>query len=303
MILVTGAGGFIGQSVVERLLAKGYQLRLLARGRERSEEAFPKAEIAKGDVLNPESLEKAAMGVEKIIHLAGLTSYSDRDKERLYNINVKGTEALLKACKNAERIIFASSVAVYGETGKDEKADENYRQRPDSFYGATKQMAERLVLESGLDSVALRMAPVYGPGSRSWKKILRFMEMGFPIPKTGSFTHIVHVTDAAKAFEIALEKGKGVYNIADKKPIPFADLAAELARLLGKRPVLLPDNLMKILAYSAGMGTLFRIWTMNRHYDISKAGRELGYSPKAELQKEIRRVIRWYKSGMHRAEG
>ncbi len=295
MILITGASGFIGKQIAGRLLSKGFPVRILARNKEYIKTLFPGAEIIKGDILDGNSLEKAGKGVEKVIHLAGLASYSDRDKERLYDINVKGTEALLKACRNAEKIIFASSVAVYGEIGKGAKATENYRQRPDSYYGTTKQMAERLVLGSGLEAVALRMAPVYGPGSRSWRKILQFMEKGFPIPKTDNFTHIVHVTDAAKAFEIALGRGRGAYNIADREPIPFVDLAVELARLLGKRPVLLPQNLMKILASPAGVGRLLRIWTMNRYYSIRKAGKELGWRPNADMKKELKNMVKLYK--------
>ncbi len=295
MILITGASGFIGKQVAGRLLSKGFPVRILARGKENIRALFPRAEIIKGDILDSNSLEKAGKGAEKVIHLAGLASYSDMDKERLYDINVKGTEALLKACRNAERIVFASSVAVYGEIEKGEKAGENYRQRPDSYYGMTKQMAERLVFGSGLEAVALRMAPVYGIGSRSWGKILRFMDKGFPIPRTDRLTHIVHVSDASEAFGFALERGEGAYNIANKKPVPFLDLALELASLLGKKPVLLPQNLIKILSHSAGIGRLFRIWTMNRHYDIRKAGKELGYRPGAEMKKELEKMVVWYK--------
>ena len=72
MILVTGSTGFLGKQLVEDLLKEGYSVRLLSREREKTKELFPRAEVFKGDILDRETLEKAANGAYKVIHLAGL---------------------------------------------------------------------------------------------------------------------------------------------------------------------------------------------------------------------------------------
>ncbi|MBN2331103.1 MAG: sugar nucleotide-binding protein, partial [Candidatus Aenigmarchaeota archaeon] len=171
----------------------------------------------------------------------------------------------------------------------------SYPFSPSTCYGQSKAVAENVIRNSGIEHVILRVAPAYGKGSPSWLKNLRLLERGFPIPNTKNKTHVVHVSDFVRALELAVDKGEGCYNIADREPIPFVGFAETMVRLLGKRPVKLPVFAVSLLARLTGMKTYLDVLTMNRHYDTEKARRELGFRPRADFRREAKRMVDWYK--------
>ncbi|MBN1897011.1 MAG: NAD(P)-dependent oxidoreductase [Candidatus Aenigmarchaeota archaeon] len=293
MILVTGATGFVGSEVTKRLIEKGYKVRALCMNRN-SIASLPKGvEAVEGDITKEQTLISATDGVDIVIHLAGIVSYS-LSTEELFRINAIGTKHLLQQCAGVKKFIHASSVSVYGEVKGE--ADENYPATPSTPYGESKLKAEQFVRDSGINHVILRMAPVYGKGSPSWKKNLKLLEKGFPVPNTDNMTHVLHVTDAADAFVKAVEKGSGTYNIADSSPMHFTDFADKLLTLLGKKPRHLPFFMVRAAAAAMKMGIYLNVLTMNRHYVIRKARRELGFEPKADFDKESAKMVEWYKS-------
>jgi dihydroflavonol-4-reductase len=292
MILITGATGFIGRSLTKTLLRKGHGLRLLSRDPIKTKKEFPKAEVFHADLSDPKSLKGVAKGIDTIIHLAGMVSYS-KSREEIFSSNSGATKNLLAECRNVKRFIFSSSVSVYGEAGG--KVDERHQTRPKTFYGKSKLECERMIRKSGIPSVILRIAPVYGVGSPNWKKNLRLLARGFPIPNTKNLTHVVHVSDVVQAVVKSIKKGEGAYNIADKKPIPFLEFAGSLMKLLGKKPRKMPAFLVKVIAKPFGMRKYLDVLTINRYYIIKKAERELGYRPRAELRKEARKMVEWYR--------
>ncbi len=291
MLLVTGATGFVGKNLTLRLLKKGYDVKILCLPDEDVRDLSSKVEVIRGDITKPETLRNALKGVDTVVHLAGLVSYL-KPKAVLYEINAAGTKNLLKHCKRVEKFIFSSSVSVYGEIIG--KANENYPLSPRTPYGESKALAERLILNSRINHVILRVAPAYGKGSPSWKKNLKLLEHGFPIPNTKNKTHVVHVADMVQALELAVSKGEGIYNIADKEPLPFVNFAETIVRLLGKKPIRMPFFAVNLLARLKGMKTYLDVLTMNRHYVIEKAEQELGYRPKADFRREVKRMVEWY---------
>ncbi|RLJ09789.1 MAG: hypothetical protein DRP15_02395 [Candidatus Aenigmatarchaeota archaeon] len=291
MILITGATGFIGKNLINALPRKN-NVKILARDPIKAKNLFPDLEIVKGDIATGKGIKEALEDVSIVIHLAGMVSYS-KPREELFRINVTGTRNLLRYCDNVKRFIFSSSVSVYGPI--ETKANENHRTNPVNPYGESKLEAEKLVKDSGISHVILRIAPVYGVGSPSWIKNLKLLESGFPIPRTKNLTHIVHISDVVNALKLSMKKGSGIYNIADKKPVEFTKFAEMIVKLLGKRPIKVPFWIVKLLAKAKGMDTYLEVLTMNRNYDITKARRELGYEPKAVLEKEIRNMVKWYK--------
>ncbi|MBU0898773.1 MAG: NAD(P)-dependent oxidoreductase [Nanoarchaeota archaeon] len=292
MILITGATGFLGKNLTKNLIQKGHKVRILSRDEDKAKSLFPKAEIFKGDLSDPRSLDDVSKGINTVIHLAGLVSYS-KPKNEIFSANVDTTKNLLEECKNVKKFIFASSVSVYGEIKKE--ADESYRLDPKNYYGLSKLRCEELIKNSGIPYVMLRIAPVYGEGSPSWKKNLKLLEKGFPVPKTKNLTHVVHISDVVQAFEKSIKKGKGTYNIADKKPLSFTEFVETIMKLLGKKPKRMPMLLVKTIAKSAGMGAYFNVLIINRHYIINKAKNELNYEPKADFSTEVKKMVNWYK--------
>jgi nucleoside-diphosphate-sugar epimerase len=293
MLLVTGASGFVGRPLVERLLKKGYKVRALCISREEAGKVPKRAETIIGDVTKPQTLISPLKGIDTVIHLAGMVSYT-RPREELFRINAIGTRNLLEQCKSVRKFIFASSVSVYGEVKGE--ADEDYPLTPRTPYGESKMMAERYITDSGVPHVILRMAPIYGEGSPDWKKNLKLLERGFPVPNSKNLTHVTHIGNAVQAFVNAVERGSGVYNIADKEAVPFVKFAETAMRLLGRKPRRMPVFAVSLLARITGMKAYLDVLTMNRHYVIRKAGKELGYRPKTDFKAELKRMVEWYKS-------
>jgi nucleoside-diphosphate-sugar epimerase len=292
MILVTGACGFLGASLVPELLGKGYSVRALCRSPESAKTLPKKVDASIGDVTIPETLGGALRGVETVIHLAGMVSYS-KPREELFRVNAIGTRNLLDQCKGVKKFVLASSVSVYGEIRGE--ADESYPIMPGTAYGESKAAAERFAQASGIRSVMLRIAPMYGKGSDSWVKNLELLDRGFPIPSTKNLTHVVHVSDAVQAIVKSVEKGEGAYNIAAGKPVPFVDFAEEIVRALGKNPRRLPPFMVSAMATAAGMKRYLDVLTMNRNYSIRKAAEEIGYAPKADFSEKVREMVEWYR--------
>jgi nucleoside-diphosphate-sugar epimerase len=293
MIMVTGASGFVGRPIVARLLKRGYKVRALCISREELAKVPKGAQPAIGDITRPQTLISAVKDVDTVIHLAGMVSYT-KPREELFRVNAIGTRNLIGLCKSVKKFIFASSVSVYGEI--EGQADEDYPLGPETSYGESKLTAEKYIMGSGVPYVILRMAPVYGAGSPDWKRNLRLLERGFPVPNTKNLTHVTHIDNAVQAFVLAVEKGRGVYNIADPRPVPFVEFAETVMRSLGRKPRKMPVFLVKLIAKAMGMGAYLGVLTMNRSYVIRKAEKELGYTPESDLKARVRRMVEWYKS-------
>ena len=282
--MITGGEGFIGSELL-KIVKRDDIILLSLHGKK-----HPKYEVVKGDITKPNILKNIAKDVDTVVHLAGVVSYS-KSREELFKINAEATKNVLDACKNVDRFVFASSVSVIGKMN--EKVNESTEPKPFTAYGDSKLQAEKYVKDSGIDHATLRFAPVYGKGSAQWVKNLKLLEKGFPIPKADNPTHVLHVTNAAKALELSIKKGKGVYLIADEKPVNFIQLAEKIVKLLGKKPKKVSLRLAKLMATMKGMRTYMDVLTMYRHYDISNA-KEIGYTGKIDLDKKLKEMVDWY---------
>lgn len=180
--LVTGAAGFIGSHVVERLLALGQRVRVLdnffssgphnleAVRRIAGPEAAARLEFIEGDIRDAATCAAAAAGMERVIHLAALGSVPlSMEKPGLcHDINVTGTLNMLLAARDAgiRRFVYASSSAVYGDDALPAKREESIG-RPLSPYAASKHMNEVYASAMhtcyGLETAGLRFFNVFGP--------------------------------------------------------------------------------------------------------------------------------------------
>jgi len=292
MILVTGATGFIGSAFSRKLAASGRKVRILVRDPKKA----PKirgAEIAEGDLNDPDSLEKAARDVHAVVHLAGMVSYI-ASRSELSAANEAGTLNMLNACKKnkVKRFILASSVSVYGRARG--ALDESSPANPFNAYGESKLAAEGHVMESGMDYAILRFAPVYGAGSPQWTKSLRLLDSGFPIPDTKNRTHVLSLNNAVQALTLAVDGPEGTYNIADASSVPFVEFAEQLVRLLGKEPKRMPLWLVKAGAALKGLGPYIDVLTQDREYNIKRAQERMGYRPEDDFDAELKRMVKHY---------
>jgi ornithine--oxo-acid transaminase len=169
--LVTGATGFVGEHVVNALLGAGFQVRGLARSTsDTSVLDTLSVEIAIGDLTDPASLERAAQGCRYVIHSGALVT-DWATVEEIQATNVTGTRDLLAAASAAgvERFIHISTTDVYGYPGGAGIDESHTGNGFRNWYAETKRAAEGAVREAagrdGLETVILRPATIYGPGS------------------------------------------------------------------------------------------------------------------------------------------
>jgi len=253
--LVSGGAGFIGSHLCAALVAEGWQVRVLddlSSGREENLQACRREiELLRGDLLDPELLERATRDVEVVFHQAAVPSVprSIAEPERTHAVNLSGTVALLASSRRAgvRRLVFAASSSAYGDTPELPKR-EDMPPRPRSPYALQKWAAERycqLYTELyGFETVALRYFNVYGPrqdpASEYAAVIPRFLTAcleGKPPTvygdgeQTRDFTFVSDVVQANLLAADAPEAPGKVLNVAGGRRISLNLLLEEIGAL------------------------------------------------------------------------
>jgi len=306
-ILVTGGAGFVGATLVRRLAASGYRVRVLdnlSTGDE-AHLAGVDAELVKGDIRDVDALDGALDGVDAIIHLAAAGSVvgSVQDPVGNFESNVLGTFRVLDAARRAgvKRIAVASTGgALIGDANP--PVNEQSLPKPLSPYGASKLAGEgyahAFAKTYGLRTVAVRFGNVYGPWCARKRGVLNvFFESlhnGVPLVIYGDGTasrDYVHVSDIAQALQLALEKdipGGTVLHAASGVETPVAILAELCRQAAG-----LPEHPIEYRPARAGeVGRNFA------SYDL--AHELLGYSPTVRREDGIPLLWQWFKDEVFR---
>lgn len=246
-VLVTGASGFIGGRLVERLvLHQGADVRVLVRN------AASAARLARfpltfhlGDVTNTADLEKAVQGCDLVFHCAYGTTGSQ--KRRAW-VNRVGTERILEAAHRAgvRRVIYLSTLMVYGQTADGELDETAPRRRFGNAYSDSKLDAEGIALQysrSGRVPVTiLQPTAVYGPFGGVWTaQPLAALKTGRVILVNGGdgLANAVYVDDLVSAMLLAAEKDAAVgeaFLISGPDAVTWRDLYGRFARMLGDGP-------------------------------------------------------------------
>ena len=262
---VTGGTGFIGQHVVQKLLARGYEVVGLARS-DGSAAALRAAgaEVARGSITEKDSMRDGMEGADVVFHIAGWYKLGSDDWMKAERINVGGTRNVLRLAQELEipRIVYVSTVAVFGDT-EGELVDEDYRADGPFLteYDRTKwlahyKVAEPLIEEGAPITIAMPGA-VYGPGDHS--VVGQMMEQyyrGMPVlagPET-TLTY-AHVEDVAEGIVLAAEKGEpGEAYIIAGPAVPLGEMVDFWSYLTGKPlpPIRVPARFLKPLAPVVG---------------------------------------------------
>lgn len=217
-ILVTGATGFLGTHLVERLVKEGHRVRALARTAPVKE--LPEVEYVQADLSNRGAVRASLEGVEAIYHLAGLVSFKPADGRKMYALHVDCTRELLKdvhALGTRPRFILASTSGTIA-VSKDERIGTEDDPYPIEVVGRwpyylSKIFEEKLCLETcrrhGIPLVVLNPSLLMGPGddrlSSTWT-VMKFLQRDIPAMPSGGLS-FVDVRDVADAAVNALTKG------------------------------------------------------------------------------------------------
>lgn len=249
VVLVTGGSGFIGSHIVDKLVEKGYDVRVFDPIKPLREDV----EWFRGDLLNQNDMLLACKDVEVAYHLAAIADVgvAVSNTYMCININEVGTVNLLKACtsREVERIILASTTWVYGRA--EGVVDEEHPiPLPEHIYTKTKIGQEQLVYawnkHFGLPYTILRYDIPYGPRMRSNMAIAIFVRKAMknePITIFGDGTQgrcFIYIDDLAEGNIVAMKtEGKNqIFNLAHSEFITINDIIENLRRILGPIDVL-----------------------------------------------------------------
>lgn len=309
VVIVTGAAGFIGSNLVEKLLQDNH----FVIGLDNFEDFYdPKIKrkniqkasgnknfiLAVGDIRNKLFLEKIFIShkIDLVVHLAAKVGVrpSIQSPELYYDINLMGTLTLLEVMKkaNVKKIVYASSSSVYGNNKKVPFSEEDSVDNPISPYAATKKAGELLCHTYhhlyDFDIFCLRFFTVYGPRQRpdlAIDKFTRLIMEGKSIPFYGDgsterdYTYIDDIIDGINK-AIKNLKGYEIFNLGESKTITLSKMVSTLENALGKKAIL------ERLPFQPG--------DVNRTYaDITKAKIKLGYNPKFTFEDGINNFISW----------
>lgn len=319
--VVTGAAGFVGNALVEALVARGDEVVAL-------DIAAPKDPIEgvtyiAADIQDLEANIAACEGASAVFHSASVVHTKQSHYDFLYKVNVGGTKSMLEACRKrgVPRFVFVSSAsAVYN--GEDiENADEGapYATTNQAPYAVTKILAEKEVLAANdetLSTCALRPHIIFGPGDARFLPAIvdraRAGKLRFAVGrqrKLSDFTYITNLTDALVAAEEHLSPDSAVagqaYFITNGEPTAFWDFVGMLLEELDLPPVrgAVPYRVAwTVAAIAEGITimrggkvghedglTRFAIRYMCTHhyFDISKARRDLEWEPKVNIREGV----------------
>ena len=254
-VLVTGASGFIGRTLVPALLTAGYSVRAAAR---HMPPFAPPVEIAiHGDLGAGVEWRPLMAEVDFIVHLAGIAHTGSGVIAARYDlVNHLATAALAKAAREArvKRIVFVSTIRAQTGPRSDCVLTEDDPPRPTDLYGRSKLAAEVALERSGMDFAVLRPVLVYGPGVKgNLRALVRLAALPVPLP-FGRFTNrrsVLSVHNLVAAIAHVLRhpaSGGETYVAADLQPVSLADMVTALRAGLGRAPGLLkaPPGLIRL---------------------------------------------------------
>jgi nucleoside-diphosphate-sugar epimerase len=245
VILVTGATGFIGGHLAQRLVREGHRVRCLARASSDTTLLDElSVEVVVGDLTNPPSLAAAADGCRCVLHCGALVSDWATVHE-IARVNVGGTRNLVEACVGAsvQRFVHVSTTDVYGYPGGAAIDEAHPATRFRNWYAQTKLAAEAEVRRAPIDAVILRPATVYGPGSTDVVgEIARAIRGGHMILIDGgrAIAGLCFVDNLVDAAILALEReaARGqAFNVSDGLDVTWRQFTDDLAKGLGSARV------------------------------------------------------------------
>ena len=323
-VLVTGGGGFLGSHVVEQLLARGDDVRIVARG------AYPAlaargVEGHRGDIADRAVVDDAVQGVDAVVHVAGQPGVWG-PKAMYWSPNVVGTQNVIAACRAAgvRRLVYTSSPSVVFSDEPHRGADESlpYPQAYLQHYSASKAEAERQVLAAHaagvLHTVVLRPHLIWGPGDKYMiPRVVETARAG-KLARVGDGTNRVSITfidNAASAHVCALDAieaedaaaGGKVYFINDAEPVALWDFIGTILEGVGVAPV---RRVVSVPAARRAGAVLEAVYWLLRlpgeprmtrfvaqvlgsdhWYRIDAASRDLGWTPSVGLDQGLERLI------------
>ncbi len=310
--VVTGACGFIGSHLVDRLLSQGWKVeaidnfdpfysRAIKDSNCHAHRSYPGYRLHEGDIGDAAVLDAAMNhGCDVLFHLAAKAGVrpSIADPEGFMATNVTGTQRVLEAARRyrVPQVIFASSSSVYGTNPRVPWSEDDAVLRPISPYAGSKVSAELLghIYSHlyGIRFIALRFFTVYGPRQRPDLAIHTFTRALLrdePIPCYGDgttrrdYTYVSDVVDGIMAAAAYTGDGYSIFNLGNDRTVTLNKLVERLAAALGVTP--------RIKRLPEQAGDVPQTWA-----NLEKSRRLLGYAPQIGLEEGLTRFATWFRA-------
>jgi 2-alkyl-3-oxoalkanoate reductase len=315
-VLVTGATGFIGGRLAQRL---ALETETAVTGTGRSLDKVPflhntSVNLQRADLLDKEAMAQAIGGQDIIFHVAAQKG-NQIDPEISLRSNVEATDLLLRlaADSGVQRVIYTSSVNVYGPPRPGQtlvKESDPVETDLRDVYGRTKAIAElrarELAAELDVDLVVVRPGMVYGPRAQSWILTLcRYVKKGVPVifGKGNGLAcpvYIDNLIDGMLLAAVTPAARNETYNFCDL-PVTWRDYFRYLGQICGRRPRTVPAWIAGPVAvlnekFQLGLPLTperLRFYATRAVYDMSKARAQLGWEQRISIEEGMRRSGEW----------
>lgn len=318
-ILVTGATGFIGSHLVERLSREGHTITCLAKEtmHVRVLQSLG-CRVVLADLANGAPLDRLLRDAHTVYHLAGVTRA--RHPRDYYQGNVVGTRRLVRACIESapelRRFVFVSSLTASGPSRDGRPLSEDAPCRPVSDYGRSKMLAEDEVRSTGcrLPWTIVRPSAVYGPRERDMYDYIKIIRRGLEplIGLQDKLLSLIHVDDLVDGIVRAGESPQAagrIYFLGSEQPYTYHQISMAIARVFRSRPLCLrlPHWLVYAIGASAsalgalaGREVFFNVQKARESVQrgwvcsVERARRELGFRQRVELGEGMAQTCQWY---------
>lgn len=313
-IFITGATGFIGSHLVERLSRdRGTEIWALVRNPEKAAGWPAAVHILKGDLA---SIPRLPSDLDIVYHLAGLTKALKSID--YYTVNRQGTARLiqsLEAMDGRPRVVVLSSLAAAGPSFKGGAVKESDPPRPVDPYGQSKLLGEEeaLARRDRFPLVIVRVGAVFGPGDKDFLSYFGFIKKGIlPAFGRGRPLSLCYVKDLVRALALCAGtefRSGEILNIGDPRPYGWQEIGETAGRILGKKlrrlPIPLPavflgaifSEIFSALRRKPSIINLDKFKEMRQDgwvADVTKAERLLSFRTQYSLEQGLRETLSWY---------
>ncbi|MGB4116654.1 MAG: NAD-dependent epimerase/dehydratase family protein [Polaromonas sp.] len=315
-VLVTGAGGFIGQAVCSDLQLRGHQVVGAVRQRNAVHESASVNYVSMGDMDDSTDWSSVVKEVDCVVHLAARvhlmndTAQDPLAEFRRVNVDLTLNLARQAALAGARRFIFVSSVKVNGENtpfGQPFTAED--MPCPTDFYGISKHEAEQLLMQlaktTGMEVVVVRPVLVYGPGVKAnFYQMMDWLKKGVPLPLKAldNQRSMVALDNLVDMIAICLSHpaaANQTFLVSDGEDLTVSDLMERTSLALGRRARLLtmPMALLKLIGRIFGKQAVIHRLCEPLQVDIMKSRQLLGWCPPVPVDIALKKTANWYLGG------
>ena len=313
MILITGATGFVGSHVLEKLRLRGEQVRCLVRPTTNTRRLPDDVETVPGDLASGVGLDRALDGVDTVIHIAGVTkALSSAD---YFKGNARATETLVRALDGeSTHLVYVSSIAAIGPSPDGKPITEDAVPNPVSSYGRSKLEGEKIA-GSHRYAVIVRPPVVYGPRDTDVFQILKAVSQGLVLEIAGGerWFSAIYVEDLAEGLCAVARAPKALghaYFLAHREPVSWRQFGGTAAKIMGCRPrtVRVPLGAANCVAFFGEMWSrisrnpaiisrekvaeaCYGFWTC----EPARAAADFGFEAPTPLTAGLAKTLAWYK--------